>query len=70
MAGAERQRALQRRRPGRLAVAGQRVDQIEADPREMPLRDGESALPLIRRMGAAKEGQLYIVEALQTSDSG
>ena len=65
MPGAERQRLAERRRPARFGVAGKRIDQVEADPSEIPLRDFKRAETFARRMGAAEEAQRLIIEALQ-----
>ena len=49
MAGAEAERPLELGRPGRLALAGQRVDQVEADPVEAALRGRQRGERLRRR---------------------
>src|SRR5207248_10558375 len=65
VARAQAQRLRQRCRPAVLRVAGHRVDQVEADAAEIPLRGFKRAEPLARIVGAAEEGERLAVEALQ-----
>ena len=65
MLGAERQGLVQACRPARFVVAGKRVDQIEADSVHCRLRGIKGSQSFGRRVGAAQEGERFIVEALQ-----
>ena len=65
MLGAEAERAVELGRPARFVVAGERVDEVEADAVDRALRGGERALALVGGVGAAEEGEAGVVEALQ-----
>src|SRR6185369_7947063 len=52
-------------RPARFGVARKRVDQVEADPSEVSLRDLERPPPLPCGMRPAQEAEHLVVEALQ-----
>src|SRR6476619_4416121 len=63
--GAERQRLRERRRPAVLGIAGERVDEVEADAPNMLLGGGERRKAFASGMGAAEEGEGLVVEALK-----
>src|SRR5688500_2938996 len=65
MTGSEAERAVEVTARALLFVARERADQVEADPFEMALPGVERRESLRRRMRAAEEGELLVVEALQ-----
>src|SRR5687768_11850262 len=65
MGGAERQCLVERRAPRGLRIAGQSVNQIEADAGEALLGNGQRIEALASRMGTAEEGEALVVEALK-----
>jgi hypothetical protein len=65
MTGAEGEGARQLRFPVRFALAGARVDEIEAHPVKNATSRVECAQPLIDVMGTPQEGQRPIFERLQ-----
>src|SRR4029078_2891230 len=63
--GAEREGLCEGRRPAVFAVAGQRVNEVEADAPKAPLRNLQRCKALARRVRPAEESERLVVEALK-----